>query len=254
MIDKSGAIGLVQKWLDSRNEDPLAYEKLVIDDKLTVEKRLFWGIYYRAEGAQPSSSPNLVIVDRQTGKLYSTVGSSWYNWLREFEQFKETGRSEIDWSRSEVRERTIGTFSLPERSYACVKASVKHEEKEQKLKELLKLLHAELGRQGATSIGNPEMMQRNKNEFRSEILIRIAYAGEAKENDVLSLHAAPATGIYYTDYVGNHYDFVGALHELKRYGRVKGIKEKGEPWIEYLEYDTERMSDNWINRICIPIE
>jgi effector-binding domain-containing protein len=253
MIDRKGATELVQQWLDSRNNDPLAFEKLVIDEKLTVEKELFWGIYFRAE-AQSLASPGLAIVDKQTGKLYNTVGSLWYNWIREFEQYKATGHSEIDWSRSEVRERSIEKIILPERAYASVIAFVKHEEREQRLKQLLHTLTGKLDASGLRAAANPEMIQRNKDEFGSEMEVRIAYTGEARATGSLAWSKVPASNIYCTDYIGNYYDFVGALHELKRYGRVNGIKEKGEPWVEYLRYDLDRTSDTWTNRICIPIE
>lgn len=251
MTDRTKAIQLVRAWLNKQNTDPLAFDELVIDEKLTIEKEMFFGIYYRALKDE-NKSPGLLIVDRQTRKLYNTVGSSWYNWIKEFETYKATGYSEIEWGRSEIIEREVKRMQLPQTSYAFIKEHVKHEERETKLKEMLQRVADTIKANGLKIAGNPVVNKSNKNEFSAVIEVRIPFEGKA--SDDIQHYILSAMNIYCIEYTGNYYDFVGALHELKRYGRMNGCKEKGEPWIEYLEYDLRQMSDTWKNRICIPIE
>jgi effector-binding domain-containing protein len=252
IVTRDKAFELVQKWLDRHNADPLSDGKRTIAEKLAVDKGSFWVIYYNCTSPHASNPLGPVFVDKSSGKLYNTGGSLWYNWIKEFENFKTRGHSEIDWTRSEIVERPVGICEIPLRNYFCLRLSIRHEEREQKLRAMLLQLRTGLASRGLEPCGNPEMMQRNKTEFASDIEIRIPFTGEP--GDDAGICSLPQQKIYYTEYTGNHYDFVNALLELKRYGRVNRIKEKGELWVEYLNCDLAGNSDTWLTRICIPIE
>jgi effector-binding domain-containing protein len=250
MITREKAAELVQQWLNKQNEDPLVWEKLFVEEKHVVGRNRFWAVYFGPHG-KPASG--LVIVDHDSGKLYNTVGSSWYNWLQEFENFKTLGHSEIDWSRSEVKDWKIEQCVVKEQVYASLRENVRHEERDEKLKELLGRIEEELKRQGASISGNPEMCQSHKDEFRSDIEVKIPFTGRL-QSDLVRTVSFSERKIYCTIYTGNYYDFVAALHELKRFGRVHGIKEKGEPWLEYVEYSLGSMTDTWKNKVCIQVK